>query len=107
LQIAYLKFYRDKCQGRGVGGNRNEWDLGFDFSPACFPEWEFHRTGQLSFRLKRLYLWGGSPRRWFRDTKIQRLEARATDIAVGMAMLAAAIKKDRLRRRGAAQRCPR
>jgi len=79
--------------------NRNSWDaLDFDFSRPRFPEWDYHPTGRLSFELEHCYLLGGSPRRSFRDAKIQRLETMASDIAVGVAVLAAAKKEDRHRR---------
>ncbi|WP_081159291.1 hypothetical protein [Ensifer aridi] len=39
-----------------------------------------------------------APRRSFRDAKVQRLENMASDIAVGLAVLAAAKTEDRLRR---------
>jgi len=40
----------------------------------------------------------GSPRRSFRDAKVQRLENMAGDIAVGLAVLAAAKTEERLKR---------
>src|SRR3546814_4006555 len=68
------------------------------FSRLRRPEWDYHPTGKLSFELEHRYLLAGSPRRSFRDAKIQRLETMASDIAVGIAVLAAAKKEDRLRR---------
>lgn len=62
------------------------------------PEWDYHPTGQLALELEHCYLLGGSPRRSFRDAKIQRLEAMAADIAVGIAALVAAKQEDRRRR---------
>jgi anti-sigma factor RsiW len=41
---------------------------------------------------------GMAPRRSFRDAKIQRLENMASEIAVGLAVLAAAKTEQRLRR---------
>ena len=77
---------------------RNEWDDVF-LSRPTFPEWDYAPTGQLSFELEHIYVWGGSsPRRTFRDAKVQRLENMASDIAVGVAVLAAAKTADRLRR---------
>lgn len=72
-------------------------DFGFEFAPR-FPEWDYHATGQLSFELDQHYFWDASPRRSFRDAKVQRLELIAGDIAVGIAVYAAALKADRLRR---------
>ncbi len=78
--------------------SRNEWDYVF-FSRPRFPEWDFHTTGQLSFEFEHLYIWSGqSPRRSFRDAKVQRLETMTIDIAVGLAVLAAAKTADRERR---------
>jgi len=77
---------------------RNSWDDIF-FDRPHFPEWDYHATGQLSFEFEQVYLPRGiSPRRSFRDAKIQRLENLASDIAVGLAVLAAAKTEERLRR---------
>ncbi|WP_181592332.1 hypothetical protein [Rhizobium tropici] len=63
-----------------------------------FPEWDHHPTGQLSFEFEQVYVFrGGVPRRSFRDAKVQRLENMASDIAVGLAVLAAAKTEERLR----------
>jgi len=50
------------------------------------------------FELEHSYLLGGSPRRAFRDAKVQRIENMASDIAVGIAVLAAAKKDDQVKR---------
>ncbi|WP_188643276.1 hypothetical protein [Tsuneonella deserti] len=73
-------------------------DDDFSLSFLRGPEWDYHPTGKLSFELENCYLLGGGPRRSFRDAKVQRLETMASDIAVGMAVLAAAKKADSLRR---------
>jgi hypothetical protein len=39
-----------------------------------------------------------SPRRSFKDAKVQRIENMASDIAVGIAVLAAAKKDDQVKR---------
>ncbi len=84
---------------RARRSNSNRWDdLDFSFSRLRRPEWDYHPTGKLSFEFEQCYLLGGSPRRSFRDAKIQRLETMASDIVVGVAVLAAAKKEDRLRR---------
>ena len=84
---------------------RNSWDdLDLSLSGPRIPEWDYHPTGQLAFELEQAYLLGGTPRRSFRDAKIQRLEAMASDIAVGVAVFAAAKKHERLRREEEAQR---
>lgn len=62
------------------------------------PEWDYHPSGQLAFELDQFYLLGTSPRRSFKDAKIQRIENMASDIVVGIAVLAAAKKVDHLKR---------
>lgn len=84
---------------RALRWQRNSWDdLDFRLSGPRIPEWDYHPTGQLAFELEQAYLLGGAPRRSFRDAKIQRLEAMASDIAVGLAVFAAAKKQDRVLR---------
>ncbi|MCC6981764.1 MAG: hypothetical protein IT535_00700 [Bauldia sp.] len=81
---------------RDRAARRNSWDSIF-FDRPRFPEWDYHPTGHLSFELEHVYLWqGGSPRRSFRDAKTQRLEKMAGEIAVGLAVLAAAKTEQRL-----------
>lgn len=83
----------------------NSWD-DMDFSTSFLrrPEWDYHPTGQLAFELENSYLLGGSPRRCFKDAKVQRIENMASDIAVGIAVLAAAKKDDNLKREEQARR---
>ena len=77
----------------------NSWDHDdFNWSSLRGPEWDYHPTGQLVFELEHSYLLGSSPRRSFKDTKVQRIENMASDIAVGIAVLAAAKKDDRVKR---------
>lgn len=85
---------------------KNPWDreAASYFSRPRFPDWDYHTTGQLSFELEQRYLWGPTPRRSFRDGKTQRLENMAADIAVGILVLVAAIKDDRLKREEATRR---
>lgn len=79
--------------------NPGSWDdEDFSFSSLRGPEWDYHPTGLLAFELEQSYLLGGSPRRSFKDAKVQRLENMASDIAVGIAVLAAAKKDDRVKR---------
>lgn len=79
--------------------NPGSWhDDDFSFSSLRGPEWDYHPTGLLAFELEQSYLLGGSPRRSFKDAKIQRIENMASDIAVGIAVLAAAKKDDRGKR---------
>ncbi len=63
-----------------------------------FVEWDYEPTGQLALEMNAPYLYGSSPRRTFRDAKIQRLEKMAGDILVGVHVLAAAMQEDRRRR---------
>lgn len=77
---------------------RGGWDtLALPNRPR-FPEWDYAPTGQLSLEMEAPYLYGTSPRRTFRDAKIQRLEKMTGDIMVGVHVLAAAMQEDRLRR---------
>ena len=90
---------------RARGRQRNSWNgLDLSLSRPRIPEWDYHPTGQLAFELEQAYFLGGTPRRSFRDAKIQRVEAMASDIAVGVAVFAAAKKHDRLRREEEARR---
>jgi hypothetical protein len=77
----------------------------YSFDRPRFPEWDYRPTGQLSFEFEHVYFLGSSsPRRSYRDAKIQRLENMTMDIAVGLAVLAAAKTEDRLRRAAEQQR---
>lgn len=75
--------------------NSRDW-----ISRPRFPEWDYVPTGQLSFELEYIYC-EGSPRRTFRDGKVQRLEDMAGEIAVGIVVLAAAKTQVRLDREAA------
>jgi hypothetical protein len=75
--------------------SRNSWDSWFD--RPKFPEWDYHCTGALSLEIEQVYVSEGqSPRKLFRDAKIQRLENMADEIAVGLAVTAAAKTARRL-----------
>ena len=79
--------------------NPNSWhDDDFNWSALRGPEWDYHPTGQLAFELEQSYLLGGSPRRSFKDAKVQRIENMASDIAVGIVVLATAKKDDHVKR---------
>lgn len=84
---------------RDLAARRNAWDAVFIDKPR-FPEWDYHPTGHLSFELEQVYVFGGGTalRRSFRDAKIQRLENMASEIGVGLAVLATAKTEQRLRR---------
>ncbi len=84
---------------RDLAARRNAWDTVFIDRPR-FAEWDYHPTGQLSFEFEQVYVFGGgtAPRRSFRDAKIQRLENMASEIGVGLAVLAAAKTEQRLKR---------
>lgn len=84
--------------------NPSSWDdADYSLSFLRGPEWDYHPTGQLAFELEQSYFLGTSPRRAFKDAKVQRLENMASDIAVGLAVYAAAQKDDRSRRQEAAR----
>lgn len=77
---------------------RNAWSDVWQSRPQ-FPEWDYTPTGQLSLEFESVYLLEGiSPRRSFRDAKIQRLENMASEIAVGLTVLAAAKSEARRQR---------
>lgn len=82
------------------GANNRPIVVNIFFDKPQFHEWDYHPTGQLSFELEQVYVFGrgSSPRRSFRDAKVQRLENMASDIAVGLAVLAAAKTEQRLKR---------
>lgn len=84
---------------RDRAARSNSWNDDVYFKRPSFPEWDYHPTGQLSLEFEHVYFYQiGSPRRSFRDAKIQRLENMAGDIAVGLAVFAAAKTQDRLER---------
>jgi hypothetical protein len=85
--------YERKREREFRSGN---WTMSWTERPR-FPEWDYHPTGQLAFEFEHAYV-AGAPRRTFRDGKIQRVEDMAPDIAVGLAVLAAAKTADRLQR---------
>ena len=77
---------------------RGGWDVVMLPDLPQFPEWDYVPTGQLSLEMEAPYLYGASPRRSFRDAKVQRLEKMTGDILVGVHVLAVAIREERLRR---------
>lgn len=83
--------------------NPTRWYDNVGFSYRRRPDWDYHPTGLLAFELEQTYLLAGSPRRSFKDAKVQRLENMAPDIAVGIAVFAAAKKQDRLKREAQAR----
>lgn len=93
------EWQRKSDQHRTVRGLRSpSWgDNGCPLPPRI-PDWDHHATGQLSFELDPRYYRDASPRKSFRDGKVQRLELLAVEIAVEIAVHAAAMKADRIRR---------
>ncbi len=84
--------------------HQSRWFDVFGEMPS-FREWDYNPTGLLSFEFEHIYFWGGSsPRRSFKDAKVQRLEAMAVDIAVGLTVFAAAKTAERLLRENERQR---
>lgn len=83
---------------RDKAARRNTWSDLFLNRPR-FEEWDYYPTGKLALEFERVYVAHGfSPRRSFRDAKIQRLDNMASDIAVGLAVLAAAKTEERHQR---------
>lgn len=80
--------------------SRNEWDdLDFDGPWPYRPQWDYHPSGQLALEFDHHYfLNGATPRRGFKDAKIQRFENLASDIAIGLAVYAAALADDAIAR---------
>ncbi len=75
---------------------RDGWNASF-LSRTRLHDWDYILTGQLAFELEHVYFKSGmAPRRAFKDGKSQRLENMADEIAVGIAVYAAAIKEKRL-----------
>jgi len=75
---------------------RDEWFSSFLFRRR-FPEWDYLPTGQLAVKIEGSYSYSGSgPRKNFRDGKTQKIETMAVEIAIGLAVTAAA-KKERIR----------
>ncbi|MBA4000159.1 hypothetical protein [Brevundimonas sp.] len=94
-QLNAWKKKHDKALRRGG------WDVVMLPDLPRLPEWDYVPTGQLSLEMQAPCLYGVSPRRSFRDAKIQRLEKMTGDILVGVHVLAAAMQEDRLRREAA------
>ncbi|WP_188641083.1 hypothetical protein [Blastomonas marina] len=78
---------------------RNGWfDIDWSKRPVT-PEWDWRPTGKLSLELDHVWVAGEpSPRRTFNDAKVQRLEVIATEVAIGVAVIAAAKRQQRLQR---------
>ncbi len=74
---------------------RNDWDYVPSFSSFSYwPEWDYAPTGKVSFEFDLYLRYSSALRRSFKDAKIQRVENMANDIAVGLAVLAAAKRED-------------
>lgn len=99
-ESAKLEAWEKKQEARQ---RRNSWSS-FGFDRPRFPEWDHACTGRLKLEFETVYTRAGrSPRRSFSDAKIQRLEDMSGEIAVGLAVLAAA-KSEEDRRREEQQR---
>lgn len=74
---------------------RDNWNsiVGFTYRNPR-PEWDHNPTGQVAFEMDVYLRYSSQIRRSFKDAKIQRLENMAADIAVGIAVLAAAKRED-------------
>lgn len=86
-EAAKLELWEKKQEARQ---HRNSWSS-FAFDRPRFPEWDHACTGRLKLEFETVYVLSSrSPRRSFSDAKIQRLEEMSGEIAVGLAILAAA-----------------
>jgi hypothetical protein len=81
---------------------RTSWTHDYE-PPPHFPEWDYLATGQLAIELEHVY-GGVCPRTTFRDGKVQRFETMAIDVAVAVAVLAAAKTDARLQGEAAERR---
>ena len=80
---------------RGRRWARNDWNYVPSFSAfSHWPEWDYAPTGKVSFEFDLYLRYPSALRRSFKDAKIQRVENMANDIAVGLAVLAAAKRED-------------
>ena len=70
----------------------NDW-FSADYFRRRFPEWDYIPTGQLAVELEDIFFSSAAPRRNFRDGKTQKVEAMSEDMAVGLAVFAAAKKE--------------
>ncbi len=78
--------------------NRGSWDVEFELRPR-FADWDYVSTGRLGFEMDKVYVERGQgPRSTFRDSKVQRLDDMADDIAVALVVLATAKREERERR---------
>lgn len=86
---------REAFEKRRDRARRSLWQQ-FSEPWPVFPEWDYRPTGQLAIELSEVR--GGlRPRSTFRDGKIQRFETMAADVAVAVAVLAAAKTDARLK----------
>ena len=88
---------RERKQRERRWGRKN-----WDFSPrfglnSHWPEWDYDPTGKVLFEFDLYLRYSSSLRRSFKDAKVQRLENMANDIAIGLAVLAAAKREDEQR----------
>lgn len=86
---------REAFEKRRDRARRSLWQQ-FSEPWPVFPEWDYRPTGQLAIELSEVR---GElrPRSTFRDGKVQRFEMMASDVAVAVAVLAAAKTDERLR----------
>lgn len=93
-EVARLAAWEKK---RAAASRRDPWSFLTD--RPVIPEFEHVPSGRLGLEFEEVWVQGrASPRRTFRDGKTQTLESIVADIAVGLAVLAAAKTQERLRR---------
>ncbi|AHE52834.1 hypothetical protein [Sphingomonas sanxanigenens] len=76
----------------GRGSAFDHWEASSRDEPQ-FADWDYEHTGLLSVELEVVHLGLTTPRHAFRDGITQRLERMASEIAIGIAVIAAAKTK--------------
>lgn len=84
---------------RDASRHRNSWSFVSNHDRPTIPEWDYMPSGKIGIEFEQVWTQARvAPRRAFRDGKTQTLEAMVSDIAVGLAVLAAAKTQVRLER---------
>ncbi len=82
---------------RDTARHRDSWSFILNYDRPRIPEWDYVPTGKIGLEFEQVWTRSRvAPRRAFRDGKTQTLEAMVSDIAVGLAVLAAAKAQVRL-----------
>ncbi|WP_292071317.1 hypothetical protein [Brevundimonas sp. UBA7534] len=82
---------------RDAARRRDSWSFVLNYDRPKIPEWDYVPSGKIGLEFEQVWTrTRAAPRRAFRDGKTQTLEAMVSDIAVGLAVLAAAKTQVRL-----------